>query len=58
MHNVQHKVEGDKLIITVDICKSKIDAAPFSKSGSVKLVASASGQPTDDIRFMLNVMTK
>lgn len=43
MTNVQTKVEGDKLILTIDISAAKLAAAPASKSGKTKVVASTHG---------------
>jgi hypothetical protein len=40
MHNVEWKIEGDKLIMTMDISKQAIDEAPPSASGKTYLVAS------------------
>jgi hypothetical protein len=40
MHNVEWKIEGDKLIVTMDISKQAIDEAPPSASGKTHLVAS------------------
>jgi hypothetical protein len=40
MHNVEWKVEGDKLIVTMDISKQSIEEAPASASGKTYLVAS------------------
>ncbi len=33
MHNVEWKVEGDKLIVTIDISKESVEEAPASASG-------------------------
>ena len=40
MHNVEWKVEGDKLIVTIDISKESVEEAPPSASGKTYLVAS------------------
>jgi hypothetical protein len=40
MHNVEWKIEGDKLIVTMDISKQALDEAPPSASGKTFLVAS------------------
>jgi hypothetical protein len=43
MTNVQTKVQGDKLIITVDVSEALLKAAPPSKTGKSRIVASTSG---------------
>lgn len=59
MHNVSHEISGDKLIITVDIGKSSLSAAPPSKSGKTKLVASTGGSTSaGGVSYSLNVMSK
>jgi hypothetical protein len=40
MHNVEWKIEGDKLIVTMDISQQSVDDAPPSASGKTHLVAS------------------
>ena len=39
MHNIEWKIEGDKLIVTMDISKAALDEAPPSASGKTFLVA-------------------
>ena len=64
MHNVSHVIDGDKLIITIDIGKAAITAAPPSSSGKTKLVATTSGTvsiPSTNgaaLSFSINVMAK
>jgi hypothetical protein len=64
MHNVSHRVDGEKLIITVDISKKAIDAAPPSSSGKTFLVGSTSGTiPVEtrhcrELSFSVNIMAK
>jgi len=40
MHNVEWKIEGDKLIVTMDISQQSVEEAPPSASGKTYLVAS------------------
>lgn len=62
MHNVNHKVDGDKLVIEIDISEASQIAAPLSSTGKTKLVASSGGTvwiPSPNGRaasFSLNVM--
>ena len=64
MHNVEWKVEGDKLIVTIDISKESVEAAPPSASGKTHLVASTgSAMPlpskhTKSMTLALNLMAK
>lgn len=64
MHNVSYKIEGDQLVITVDIGKKAIEAAPPSSSGKTHLVGTTGGAqsvPTRNaaaLTFALNVMAK
>ena len=64
MHNVQHEIKGDKLIITVDGSEHAIAAAPPSSSGKTNLVASTGGSisvPSPSgaaLSFSVNVMAK
>lgn len=64
MHNVSHKVEDEKLIITVDISKKAIDGAPPSQSGKTFLVGTTGGAtPVETkhcrgLNYALNVMAK
>jgi hypothetical protein len=53
------KVEGDKLIITIDIsAKAKADAQP-SKSGKTRLLASTNGFTNyGDVGLSLNATVK
>ncbi len=43
MNNIETKVTGDKLVITIDISKQAVDDAPPSASGKTFLVASSAG---------------
>jgi hypothetical protein len=64
MHNVEHKIVGDKLVITIDIGKQAISSAPPSSSGRTFLVGTTGGQmaiPSNNCKaltFALNVMAK
>jgi hypothetical protein len=64
MHNVDYKVEGDKLIITVNVGAEACNAAPPSKTGKTQLVGTTGAkQPIQSpkgwsIDFALNVMAK
>ena len=64
MNNVEYKVEGDKLVITVDISQRSIAAALPSSSGKTVLVGSTGGAmplPSAHARSLslsLNVMAK
>ncbi len=65
MHNVEHVVTGDKLVITVDISKKAISAAPPSNSGKTVLVGTTGGAVaiampagSPPVTFALNVMAK
>ena len=40
MHNVEWKIEGDKLIVTMDISQQSVAEAPPSASGKTYLVGS------------------
>ena len=41
--NVSVETKGDKLVITVDVSKKTIDAAPKSSTGKSSVVATTSG---------------
>lgn len=43
MTNVSTKIEGDKLIIEVDVSKASLEDAPVSSTGKSRIVASTSG---------------
>ena len=43
MHNITYKVEGDKLVIALDISKKTIATAPPSSTGKTLLVATTAG---------------
>jgi len=43
MNNVETKITGDKLVITIDISKQAVEEAPASTSGKTYLVASTNG---------------
>jgi hypothetical protein len=56
MTNVEGTIKGDKLILTIDIGKASKTAAPVSKSGKTKLVATTSGFAAfGDVKVSLNV---
>jgi hypothetical protein len=59
---VNIKVQGDKLIIEIDISKSARDNAPPSKTGKSRMVATTSGFVpvigADGLKLSLNVITK
>jgi hypothetical protein len=61
MHNVSHKMDGDRLVITIDIGAAACQAAPRSGTGKRNLVATTSGfleaksPPGFDVAFSLNV---
>ena len=63
-HNVTHIVEGDRLIITVDIGAAAIKAAPPSASGKTFLVGTTGGtqavasRHAKSLSFSINVMAK
>lgn len=53
--NVSGKIEGDKLVLTIDISKAARDAAGPSKSGKTKLIASTAGfTGYGDVKVSLN----
>jgi hypothetical protein len=63
MHNVTHKVTGDKLVIEIDLSKKALGEAHPSKSGKTLLIATSGGAlavpfPGKTISFSLNVMMK
>jgi len=64
MHNVNHTITGDKLVITIDLASNVIATAPMSSTGKTRLVASTSGAiPLPPVQgktvsFSLNVMAK
>jgi hypothetical protein len=64
MNNVECKVTGDKLVITVDISKQAIEDARPSASGKTFLVASTAGslpleaKHSKSLSVALNVMCK
>jgi hypothetical protein len=43
MHNIEAKITGDKLVITIDVSKKMVDEAPSSASGKTFLVATTAG---------------
>jgi hypothetical protein len=65
-HNVEHRIEGEKLIITVSISKASITAAPPSSTGKTCMVASTGGYTTitaphvkgTKLAFSVNVTAK
>lgn len=59
MNNVNATVEGNTLVIKVDISPETIAKAPFSKSGKTKLVGSSGGfQKAGNVSFSVNVSSK
>lgn len=56
MANVSGETKGDKLILTIDISKESRAAAPMSKTGKTKLLATTSGfiVYNGDIKVSLN----
>lgn len=63
MHNVTHTIEGDKLIITVDISARAIASAPPSSSGKTILVGTTGGAVSfaagkASLSYAVNVMAK
>ena len=56
------KVQGDKLIIEIDISQAARDKAPPSKTGKSRMVATTSGFVpvigADGLKLSLNVITK
>lgn len=56
MRNVSTKVEGDKLVITIDVSKAAREGAEPSKSGKTKVLATTSGfTRIGDVGLSLNV---
>jgi hypothetical protein len=59
--NIKTKVEGEKLIVEIDVCTDTIAMAPSSASGKSKLIAttgSIHGIPIDlpdDTKLDLNI---
>jgi len=63
MHNVESRVEGNKLIITVDLSVAALKAAQPSASGKSRVVGTTGGFRTVDgirtmVSFALNVTVK
>jgi len=64
--NIQAEMQGDKLVITIDVTKKIVDKAPMSSSGKNRVLASTrgflsvnSGPPhLPEVRIGLNVITK
>ena len=55
--NVKTTIQGDKLIIEVDVSKATIDSAPRSKSGKSQMVASTNGfAAVGPVKVSLNVI--
>ena len=53
------KIEGDKLVITIDVSAKALAAALPSKSGKTRLVASTNGFTNyGDVGLSLNCTTK
>ncbi len=53
--NVSGKIDGDKLVLTIDISKAAKDAAQPSKSGKTKVLATTSGfTGYGDVKVSLN----
>ena len=64
MNNVDYKLEGDVLVIKINVGKQAVQKAPPSNSGKTFLVASTSGaiaipaQHCAEMKLSLNVMAK
>jgi len=64
MHNISHKIDGDNLVITIDISARSLSAAPDSSTGKTKLVGTTGGtvafknKAGADLSFAVNVMAK
>lgn len=64
MHNVEYKVEGTKLILSIDISPKAVSAARPSSTGKTMLLATTNGASSlPDVAghpasFSLNVMLK
>ena len=43
MHNIEQKIEGSKLILTIDISPKALRSAPPSSRGKTLLIASTHG---------------
>jgi hypothetical protein len=41
--NIQSKIDGDTLTVTVDLSRTAIETAPLSSSGKTRLVATTHG---------------
>lgn len=55
MKNVSAKLEGDKLVITIDCSKAARDGAEPSKSGKTKVLATTGGfTGYGDVKLSLN----
>ena len=55
MKNVNAKVQGDKLIIEIDVSKAALEAAEASKSGKTHIVATTGGFSGDGpVKLSLN----
>ena len=55
--NIKSTIQGDKLIIEVDVSKATIDSAPRSKSGKSQMVASTNGfAAVGPVKISLNVI--
>ena len=53
--NVSGKVEGDKLVLTIDLSKAAREAARPSASGKTKILATTSGfTGYGDVKVSLN----
>jgi hypothetical protein len=53
--NVQGKIEGDKLVLTIDLSKAAREAAKPSSTGKSKLIATTSGfTGFGDVKVSLN----
>jgi hypothetical protein len=58
---MQVKVQGDKLIIEIDVSPAALKAAPLSKTGKSRLVASTGGfvavEGKGNLKLGLNLTT-
>ena len=57
---MNYRVDGSKLVIEIDISEAAIKAAPQSKSGKTRVVASTNGfvRVSDRLSLGLNLVTK
>lgn len=56
---MKSEIKGDTLVLTIDISKAALEAAPLSKTGKSKVVATTSGfcsymTPNGAVKLSLN----